>query len=490
MELCDFKAFELSRMLEKREVRSREITESVLKRIEERDSKINAYISVTADLAIQQAEKADQLLIKGKIKSPIHGIPTAIKDNICVEGVVTTCASKILENYIPPYNAFTVQNLLNAGAVIIGKTNLDEFGMGSSTERSIFVPTHNPFNQDYVTGGSSGGSAAAVATGESILALGTDTGGSIRMPAAFCGVYGIKPTYGRVSRYGLISYASSLDQIGAIARSVTDCALIMNAICGYDKKDSTSVNIPTPNFTSSLEKDVKDIKIGLPIEYYTEGLDVRIKEKILGAVDTLEKSGAEIIEISLPHTPFAVSTYYLIATAEASSNLAKYDGVKFGYRVSEKKSDLLAMYESSRSEGFGQEVKRRILLGTYVLSAGYYDAYYLKAKKARMLVTNDFNTAFDQVDCILAPVTPSLPFKLGEKSADPLQMYLEDIYTVSLNLAGLPGMSVNCGTVEGLPVAFQIIGKPFDEATVIQVGSAYEELKKDDPELSSIQDSE
>jgi len=478
MELCEYTACQLAEMLQKREISSKEITESVFDRIQTREKEINAYISLTRELALEQAGLADQRFKKGENVTPLNGIPIALKDNLCTQGIKTTCGSKILENYIPPYNATAVKNVLNAGMVLIGKTNLDEFGMGSSTEKSFFGSTRNPVNPEYVAGGSSGGSAAAVAAGETILALGTDTGGSVRMPAAYCGVVGIKPTYGRVSRYGLISYASSLDQIGALGRSVADCAYLLNAICGHDRLDSTSAPIENPDFSRDLGEGVKGIKIGLPREYFTEGLDPEVSEKIMTAVNLLATNGAEIIDISLPHSSYAISTYYLIATAEASSNLARYDGVRYGYRAEEDVNDMIQMYEATRSQGFGQEVKRRIMLGSYVLSAGYYEAYYLKAQKVRTLIKNDFEAALKKVDCIISPVTPSTPFKLGEKNVDPLQMYLEDIYTVSINLAGLPGLSINCGKVDGLPVAFQIIGKHFDENLILQVGSSYEQLAR------------
>ncbi len=474
MELCDCTAAELSTMLRKGEVSSKEITESVLKRIDEKEKELNAYITVTRDKALSQAEIADKRFNKKQKVSLLNGIPIALKDNLCTKSILTTCGSKILENYIPPYDATAVNKVFQEGAVLIGKTNLDEFGMGSSTENSAFGPTRNPINIAFVAGGSSGGSAAAVAAGETILALGTDTGGSVRMPAAYCGVVGIKPTYGRVSRYGLISYASSLDQIGALGRTVEDCAILLNAICGYDKYDSTSAKIEKPNFLDSLKKNIKGLKIGLPKEYFIEGLDLQIKDKILKAVKLFEENGAVIIDISLPHTKYAISAYYLIAPAEASSNLARYDGVKYGLRATENITDSLRMYEETRNLGFGKEVKRRIILGTYVLSAGYYDAYYLKAQKVRTLIKNDFDQSFEKVDVIITPVTPTPPFRLGEKIADPLKMYLMDVYTVSLNMAGLPGMSLNCGMIDGLPVGFQIIGKPFDEEMVLRVGHAYE----------------
>jgi aspartyl-tRNA(Asn)/glutamyl-tRNA(Gln) amidotransferase subunit A len=476
MQLCDHSATELARMLRKGEVSSRQLTESVFQRIDEKEDAINAFITATPEIALRQADLADRRFHKNKKVSLLNGIPIAIKDNMCTRGIPTTCGSKILENYIPPYNGTAVAKVLQAGAVPIGKTNMDEFAMGSSCENSAFGPTHNPLNLERVAGGSSGGSAAAIASGETVLAIGSDTGGSIRLPAAYCGVVGIKPTYGRVSRYGLISYASSLDQIGALGRTVEDCALLMNVICGHDKMDTTSADIKRPDFLRSLKQGIKGIKIGLPEEYFIEGLDPHVKDQVMGAVAMLNENGAEIVDISLPHARYAISAYYLIATAEASSNLARYDGVKYGFRSSEDIPDLVEMYQETRSEGFGTEVKRRIMLGTYVLSAGYYDAYYLKAQEARALIKQDFDEAFKRVDCMITPVSPCLPFRLGEKMADPLQMYLVDIYTVSLNLSGLPGMSVNCGMVDGLPVGLQIIGKPFDEEMVLGVGHAYEKI--------------
>lgn len=476
MQFCDHSASELARMLRKGEVSSREITESVFKRIDEKEDAVHAFIRVTPEIALKQADLADRRFREKKRVSLLNGIPIAIKDNMCTQGIPTTCGSKILEKYIPPYDATAVAKVLQTGAVLIGKTNMDEFAMGSSCENSAFGPTHNPVNLERVAGGSSGGSAAAIASGETVLALGSDTGGSIRLPAAYCGIAGIKPTYGRVSRYGLISYASSLDQIGALGRTIEDCGLLLNVICGHDKMDTTSADIQRPDFLRSLRQGVEGIKIGLPEEYFIEGLDPHIKDQVMQAVALLNKKGAEIIDISLPHARYAISSYYLIATAEASSNLARYDGVKYGFRSSEEISDLVNMYQETRSEGLGTEVKRRIMLGTYVLSAGYYDAYYLKAQEARALIKQDFDEAFKRVDCMITPVSPCLPFRLGEKMADPLQMYLVDIYTVSLNLSGLPGMSVNCGMVDGLPVGLQIIGRPFDEEMVLRVGYACEKM--------------
>lgn len=479
MELCDRSASELAGMLVKGDISSREITESVLKRIDDKEEGINAFITRTPEMALKQADQADIRLRKGIDIPLLNGIPIAIKDNLCTQNIKTTCGSNILKNFVPTYNSTAVEKVLQAGAVIIGKTNMDEFGMGSSTENSIIGPTHNPMDIERVSGGSSGGSAAAVAAGESIIALGTDTGGSIRLPAAFCGVVGIKPTYGRVSRYGLISYASSLDQIGAIGRTVEDCAMLLNSICGHDRMDTTSADVEKPDFRRNIDKGIKGIRIGLPKEYFIEGLDSRVKDRVIEAIRLLEKNGADIMDISLPHARYAISAYYLIATAEASSNLARYDGVKYGFRSDNDISDSVKMYEATRSEGFGNEVKRRIMLGTYILSAGYYDAYYLKAQKARTLIKEDFDRAFEKVDCMITPVSPCLPFRLGEKMTDPLQMYLVDIYTVSLNLTGLPGMSVNCGMADGLPIGLQIIGKAFDEETILQVGHTYEQLAKE-----------
>jgi len=476
MELCDQKAFELARSLRRGEVTSRQITESVLKRIDEREGAVNAYITLDKKRALHRADLADRRFREGKRVPLLNGIPIAIKDILSTEGIRTTCASRILQDYVPSYDATAVKKVLHAGAVPLGKTNMDEFAMGSSNENSAFGPVRNPMNPEYVAGGSSGGSAAAVAAGETILALGTDTGGSIRLPAAYCGVVGIKPTYGRVSRYGVISYASSLDQVGAIGRSVQDCAMLLNVICGHDSQDTTSAAVKKPDFLKALPRGVQGIKIGLPREYFIEGLDPDVKDRIMAAVSLLEKEGAEVLEVSLPHAAYAISAYYLIATAEASSNLARYDGVKYGFRSDADPEDIIRMYEETRSEGFGTEVKRRIMLGTYVLSAGYYDAYYLKAQEARTLIKRDFDTAFGEVDCMITPVSPALPFKLGEKIADPLQMYLVDIYTVSVNLSGLPAMSVRCGTVGSLPVGMQIIGKPFDEEMVLRVGHCHENL--------------
>lgn len=475
MEPCEYSAFKLSELLKRKEISPTEILASVLKRIEEKEPQINAFITITKETAKREAQEAEKRYLKGEEISPVDGIPVAIKDNICTKGIRTTCASRILKDYVPPYNATVVERLLNSGSIILGKTNLDEFAMGSSTETSAYGPTQNPIKSGYVPGGSSGGSAAAVASGESIAAIGADTGGSIRQPAAFCGVVGFKPTYGRVSRYGLVAYASSLEQIGPICKSVEDCAMFLNCICGHDPKDSTSASVPCPDFMESLNRDIKGIKIGLPREYFVEGLDGRIRDRIMEAVSLLEKNGAKVEEVSLPHTKYAISTYYLIATAEASSNLARYDGVKYGYR-SEENPFVVEMYENTRAEGFGIEVKRRIMLGTYVLSAGYYEAYYLKALKVRTLIRDDFKKAFSKVDCIVTPVSPVLPFRIGERMDDPLKMYLVDIYTVSLNLSGLPGVSMPCGYIDGFPVGIQFISKAYDEATILKIAHVYQKI--------------
>jgi len=479
MDWCDRSAADLSRMLKKKEVSSREITESVLARIDEKEGLLRAYITTTPELALKQADQADKRFHRGENLSPLDGIPIAVKDVLCTKGIKTTCGSAILKDYVPPYNATAVKGVLKSGAVLMGKTNMDEFAMGSSTETSAFGVTRNPANHDCVPGGSSGGSAAAVAAGETILSLGSDTGGSIRLPAAFCGVAGIKPTYGRVSRYGLVSYASSLDQVGALGRTVEDCTFLLNAICGHDPLDSTSAELSTPDFRRALKKGLSGLRIGLPKEYFVEGLDPQVRGKIMDAVTLLGKQGARIVEVSLPHTRHAISAYYLIATAEASSNLARYDGVKYGLRCAAEVPDMVKMVEETRSEGFGKEVKRRIMLGTFVLSAGYYDAYYMKAQQARALIKQDFDKAFENADCLVTPVSPCPPFRLGEKITEPLQMYLVDVYTVSVNLAGLPAMSVPCGRVEGLPVGLQIIGKAFDEEMVLRVAHGYEVLKEE-----------
>jgi aspartyl-tRNA(Asn)/glutamyl-tRNA(Gln) amidotransferase subunit A len=475
MELYNLTIHEVQDMLKKDETTARAVTESVLGRIRSVDDKVRAYISVTGHTsALAEADEADRLRKSGQIAT-LSGIPLAVKDNICTEGIKTTCASKILSNFIPPYDATVVQRLKQAGSVICGKTNMDEFAMGSSTENSGFFITRNPWDLERIPGGSSGGPAAAVASGECIAALGSDTGGSIRQPAACCGVVGLKPTYGRVSRYGLVAFASSLDQIGPITKDVTDAAVLMNVIAGHDPRDSTSANIAVPDFTAALKKDVKGVKVGIPREYFIEGMDPDVDKAVRDAVKTLEGLGAAVKEVTLPHTAYAVATYYILATSEASSNLARYDGVKYGVRA-EGAKDLLDMYMRSRSQGFGPEVKRRIMLGTYALSAGYYDAYYKKGQQVRTLIKRDFDEAFKSVDVIATPTAPTAAFKIGEKSADPLQMYLSDIFTISVNLAGIPGISIPCGfTKNSLPVGLQLLGKHFDEESILRASFAYEQ---------------
>ena len=480
MKLSELTAHQIHDLLVKKEIRASEVTEAILRRIDEVEEKINAYVTVRREEALSQAEEIDKKIQRGEMDSPLMGIPIAVKDNICTKGVKTTCSSKILYNFQPPYDATVVAKLRKAGAIFIGKTNMDEFAMGSSTENSAFGTTHNPWNLGAVPGGSSGGSAAAVAAGESVLALGSDTGGSIRQPAGFCGVTGMKSTYGSVSRYGLVAFASSLDQIGPIARDVRDTAILMNLICGHDPKDSTSLNTPVPDYSRALVNDVKGLKIGIPEEYFGEGIELEVREAIEKAIEILKKLGANIKETSLSHTEYGVAIYYLIATAEASSNLARYDGVQYGYRAkSEKrkaKSAMIEMYERTREEGFGDEVKRRIMLGTYGLSAGYYDAYYLKAQKARTLVKKDFDEAFKKFDCLLTPTSPTPAFRIGEKIDDPLKMYLSDIFTISANLAGLPAISIPCGfTKEGLPVGMQLMAKPLNEEMLLRVAYTFEQ---------------
>ena len=478
MDFYNLTIHELRDMLRKGEATSLAVTGSVLGRIRAVDGKVKAYITVTEELALRQAEQADKRIKSGDIPSPLLGIPIAVKDNMCTEGIKTTCASKILGNFVPPYDATVVRKLNQAGFVLCGKPNMDEFAMGSSTENSGFFITRNPWDLDRIPGGSSGGSAAAVAAGECIGALGSDTGGSIRQPAACCGVVGLKPTYGRVSRFGLVAFASSLDQIGPITKDVTDSALLMNVIAGHDARDSTSANIPAPDFTRALKKDVKGLKIGLPREYFIEGMDPEVDKAVRGAVRTLEGLGAIVKEVSLPHTGYAVATYYILATSEASSNLARYDGIKYGFRA-EGAKDLLDLYMKSRSQGFGPEVKRRIMLGTYALSAGYYDAYYKKGQQARTLIKRDFDEAFKFVDVIATPTAPTAAFRIGEKSADPLQMYLSDIFTISVNLAGIPGISIPCGFTSGnLPIGLQLLGKHFDEEAILHAAFAYEQASE------------
>ncbi|WP_455940490.1 Asp-tRNA(Asn)/Glu-tRNA(Gln) amidotransferase subunit GatA [Mitsuokella jalaludinii] len=485
MRLYDKPAHVLHDMLVNKEITSVELTQDVLSRIDEVEGDVEAYLTITRAEALAQAEAVDKKIAAGEEISFLEGIPGAIKDNICTKGVKTTCASKILEHFVPPYDATVMTKIKEENPVILGKVNMDEFAMGGSTENSAYHVTHNPWNLDCVPGGSSGGSAAAVAAGTAIWALGSDTGGSIRQPASFCGVVGMKPTYGRVSRYGLVAYASSLDQIGPLTRDVTDCAHLLNIIAGHDEMDSTSSAAEVPDYTKSLVEDVKGLKIGLPKEYFVEGMDPEVEQAVRTAIKKYEELGAEVVEISLPHTEYAISTYYLIAPAEAATNLERYDGVSYGERVDGE--DLVQMMTNTRDEKFGEEVKRRIMIGNYALSAGYYDAYYLKALKVRTLVQQDYTEAFKTVDVIMAPTAPTPAFKIGEMIADPLQMYLQDVCTVPLNLAGLPGISIPCGkSSKGLPIGLQIIGKPLAEETLIRTAYTYEQSQdyhKQMPEL-------
>ncbi|MEW6544101.1 MAG: Asp-tRNA(Asn)/Glu-tRNA(Gln) amidotransferase subunit GatA [Nitrospirota bacterium] len=467
---------ELQDRFTKGEVSARDIVCAYGLRIRQTEPKVRAYITLTQDAALAQAEALDQRLKAWRKTVPMMGMPLAVKDNICTEGVRTTCASRILGDFVPPYDATVIARLRERGYLLLGKTNLDEFAMGSSTENSAFGPSRNPWGLSLVPGGSSGGSAAAVAADACVAALGSDTGGSIRQPAAFCGVVGLKPTYGRVSRYGLVAFASSLDQIGPITKEVADAAILMNVLAGHDPMDATSADLPVPDYTRALKKeDLKKLKVGVPREFFTEGLDPEVERAVMAAVEELKALGGEVKDISLPMTDAAVATYYLIATAEASSNLARYDGVRYGLRSKQTRT-LLELYTKTRQEGFGPEVKRRIMLGTYALSAGYYDAYYGKAQAVRTLIRRDFEAAFREVDLIVTPVTPTPAFKLGEKIEDPLQMYLSDIYTISVNLAGNPAISVPCGFSQaGLPIGLQLIGRPFEEETLLRGAHAYEQ---------------
>lgn len=467
-------------LIKEGEISSRELTGSILSRINRVEEKIKAYVTIIHDEALKSSEEADRILKQdSRLQTPesrlLLGIPLAIKDNICTEGIRTTCSSRILQNFVPPYESTVTKRLKDAGYILIGKTNMDEFAMGSSTENSAFFLTRNPWDLERIPGGSSGGSASAVAADECIAALGSDTGGSIRQPAAFCGVVGLKPTYGRVSRFGLVAFASSLDQIGPITKDVEDSAILMNIIGGHDPLDSTSADIPLPDFRKALGKDIKGMRIGIPEEYFIEGMDPDVEKAIRDSIKTLEDLGAEGISISLPHTGYAVATYYILATSEASSNLARYDGVKYGFRI-ERSANLLDMYMKTRSQGFGPEVKRRIMLGTYALSSGYYEAYYRKAQQVRTLIKRDFEEALKEVDIIVTPTSPTAAFKIGEKVADPLQMYLSDIFTISVNLAGVPAISIPCGfTSNNLPIGLQLIGRHFDEETILKVAHAYEQ---------------
>lgn len=474
MDLYKDTASKLSLKLKNKEITPADITESVFKRIDEVEDKVKAYVTVleqeAKDISSSHNPEAD----------PLSGIPVAVKDNMCTKGVLTTCSSKILGNFIPVYNGTVVNKINDAGLITTGKTNLDEFAMGSSTENSAIQVTANPWDLKRVPGGSSGGSAAAVAAGESILALGSDTGGSIRQPASFCGVVGMKPTYGLVSRYGLVAFASSLDQIGPITKDVTDCAMLLSVIAGHDPMDSTSIKTAVPDYTKNLDGNIKGMKIGIVSELMSEGIDLSVKESTENAYRELEKIGASLDEVSMPHIKYALSAYYIIAPSEASSNLARFDGVRYGHR-SENNEDIIDMYKKTRDEGFGDEVKRRIMLGTYALSAGYYEAYYGQAQKVRTLIIEDFKKAFDQFDVLVSPTSPTTAFKIGEKTDDPLQMYLSDIMTIPVNLAGIPAISVPCGLADGLPVGLQIMGKHLDESTVLKAAYAYEQARGNFP---------
>ena len=475
MELFRLTIHELRDLLEKKEVSALQVAQSFLVRLGIVEERVDAFMEVTPRHPLGLAKKFDADRAKGESVPACAAIPLAIKDVICTRGVATTCSSKILQGYLPPYDATVMRKLRAAGFSTIGKTNMDEFAMGSSTENSAYKQTKNPWDLGRVPGGSSGGSAAAVAADMCAGALGSDTGGSIRQPGAFCGIAALKPTYGRVSRYGLVAFASSLDQIGPLAKDVRDCAILLKAIAGHDAMDSTSADLAVPDYEAALTGDVKGLRIGIPREYFLEGMDPEVEAAVRAAIRTLEGAGATAEEVRLPHTEYAVATYYLLAPAEASSNLARYDGVKYALRVAGGK-DLIEMTSQTRRAGFGPEVKRRIMLGTYALSAGYYDAYYLKAQKVRTLIRRDFEEAFKRCDVILTPTTPSPPFRFGEKTEDPVQMYLADIFTIPCNLAGLPGISVPCGfTRAGLPIGLQVLGKPFDEATVLRAAHAYEQ---------------
>ncbi len=461
-------------LLKTRQVSSVELTRSALDIISQVDSKVRALVTITEDLALKQAQKADALIASGKM-TPLTGVPGIIKDNICTRGVKTTCSSKMLKDFIPPYDATVIEKLNNSGLVMVGKSNMDEFAMGSSTENSAFFTTHNPWDLSRVPGGSSGGSAAAVAAGEAIYALGSDTGGSIRQPAGFCSVTGLKPTYGRVSRYGLVAFASSLDQIGPLTQDVLDSALVMNCISGYDQRDSTSVPADVPDYTQCLTPDLKGLRLGIPVEYFVKGMQPEVKTAIELAIRKIQDMGAQVDwEVSLPHTPYALAVYYILAPSEASANLARYDGVKYGFSYPEAKNMWDAM-EKTRQFGFGAEVKRRIMLGTYALSAGYYDAYYLKAQKVRTLIRQEFDQAFKKYNALITPTSPTVPFHIGERVDDPVQMYLSDVCTLPINIAGVPAISIPAGFSGGLPIGMQIIGKPFSEETLFKIAYAFQQ---------------
>jgi aspartyl-tRNA(Asn)/glutamyl-tRNA(Gln) amidotransferase subunit A len=474
-ELHQLTIHEAHMLLKQRKISSLDLTKSVLKRIAEIEGKVHACVTIAEDMALKEAEKVDNYIKTAHEITPLAGIPALIKDVICTKGIRTTCSSKMLENFVPPYDATVIEKLKAQKAIIIGKTNMDEFAMGSSTEHSAFFPTHNPWDLSRVPGGSSGGSAAAVAADETIYALGSDTGGSVRQPAGFCSVVGLKPTYGRVSRFGLVAFASSLDQIGPITKDVTDCALVMNVIAGYDSRDSTAVPRPVPDYTQQLIPDIKGLRIGIPVEYLLEDMQSEVRTGLETAIDKLRELGAEIDwEVSLPHTKYALAAYYILAPSEASANLARYDGVKYGFSEREA-SNVIETTEKTRQFGFGPEVKRRIMLGTYALSAGYYDAYYLKAQKVRTLIKQEFDRAFEKYDALVTPTSPIVPFKLGEKLEDPMQMYLSDVCTLPVNIAGIPAISIPAGFADNLPIGMQIMGKPFSEETLLRIAFTYEQ---------------
>ena len=480
MEIQKLTAVSLGKKIKEKEISVREALDAVFAQIDQTEGRYHAYVTLDKEGAYKQADAVQEKIDKGELTGALAGVPVAIKDNMCTKGLLTTCSSKILENYVPTYTASAVQNLTDAGCVIIGKTNMDEFAMGSTTETSYYGVTRNPHNPDHVPGGSSGGSAAAVALNECFFALGSDTGGSIRQPSAFCGITGMKPTYGTVSRYGLIAYGSSLDQIGPMTKNVTDCAAVLETIASYDKKDSTSMKREEYDFTSALVRDVKGLRIGLPKDYFGEGLDSEVKAAIFKAAETFKRMGAIVEEFDLGLVQYAIPAYYIIASAEASSNLERFDGVKYGYRTKEY-GDLHSMYKKTRSEGFGSEVKRRIMLGSFVLSSGYYDAYYLKALKTKALIKQEFDKAFEKYDIILAPAAPTTAPLLGSSLQDPIKMYLSDIYTISANLAGIPGLSIPCGKDnKGLPIGMQLLGGCFQEKTLLRAGFAYEKAREEE----------
>jgi len=472
-ELTDRTVHEAGDLLDRRQVSSVELTRAVLDRIHEVEGRVKAFVTLTEDLALEQAKRADARIAAGEGR-PLTGIPMVLKDNMSTRGVTTTCASRMLEGYVPIYDATVARSLYAEGAVLVGKGNLDEFAMGSSTENSAFFPTRNPWGLDRVPGGSSGGPAAAVAAGECFYSLGSDTGGSIRQPASLCGVVGLKPTYGLVSRYGLVAFASSLDQIGPLTLDIRDSALVLNAIAGYDPSDSTSIKTEVPDYTKALTGDIRGLRVGVPREYFVEGMDSQTEGAVRTAIKVIEELGAEVEETSLPHSPYAMAVYYIIAPSEASANLARYDGVKYGYSAKQADSMWDAL-EKTRQQGFGPEVKRRIMLGTYALSAGYYDAYYLKAQKVRTLIRREFEEAFQRFDALVTPTSPSTAFMLGEKTEDPVQMYLSDIFTQPANIAGIPAMSIQGGIVDGLPVGLQIMARHMGEETLLRIAHAYEQ---------------